>query len=430
MISASFIQTLLRQEEHSFDRTGSFREGQVLNGKVTKLFANQMAEVQVGNQRMIAQLEIPLVSGERYWFQVQPGEGKVHLKVLAPDGSTLMKESNTSLAVLLKQFNLPHTKENLGVLSFFLKEELPITKDSIQAASRLLAGTKDFQEGLQAIKQILLRQLPMTKDVFSAMKAALKNDSFSSLISELTTFLNETPKTISGQQVLSAFNNTVEGTDVHWEDGGEVLKHLKSLVKTIGLSYEQDLNLAFRDSDPLALQKLETLKSLLIRFVNEKPSKRVADVSEQLLNKITGLQLLSQEVGPIQQFVVQLPLTFLHKSTDLTVQWSGRKKDNGQIDPDYCRVLFYLDLEYLQEVLVDMQIQNRILRVTVMNDTENIQALAAPFIDSLRKNLDQLNYYLSSISFHHSNEQKDHEGKTALQILSHANPYNGVDIKI
>ena len=27
------------------------------------------------------------------------------------------------------------------------------------------------------------------------------------------------------------------------------------------------------------------------------------------------------------------------------MQWSGRKKENGQIDPSFCRVLFYLELE-------------------------------------------------------------------------------------
>ncbi|AMM92442.1 hypothetical protein UP17_07685 [Peribacillus simplex] len=63
--------------------TASLKNGQILFGKVNKVFANQTAEVQIGHQKMIAALDIPLRAGERYWFQIQPpNEGKVVLKAL------------------------------------------------------------------------------------------------------------------------------------------------------------------------------------------------------------------------------------------------------------------------------------------------------------------------------------------------------------
>lgn len=56
----------------------SWKNGQILFGKVNKVFPNQTAEVQIGHQKMIATLDIPLRTGKRYWFQVQqPNEGKV-----------------------------------------------------------------------------------------------------------------------------------------------------------------------------------------------------------------------------------------------------------------------------------------------------------------------------------------------------------------
>jgi hypothetical protein len=54
----------------------SLKNGQILIGKVNKVFPDQTAEVQIGHQKMIANLEIPLRTGERYWFQVKhPIEG-------------------------------------------------------------------------------------------------------------------------------------------------------------------------------------------------------------------------------------------------------------------------------------------------------------------------------------------------------------------
>jgi len=67
--------------------TASLKNGQILFGKANKVFPNQTAEVQSGHQKMIATLDIPLRTGEKYWFQVQhPIEGKVVLKALdTPD---------------------------------------------------------------------------------------------------------------------------------------------------------------------------------------------------------------------------------------------------------------------------------------------------------------------------------------------------------
>ena len=96
--------------------------------------------------------------------------------------------------------------------------------------------------------------------------------------------------------------------------------------------------------------------------------------AEKLLDKITGLQLLGQESGPILQQVVQIPLHIQNKMVDLTLQWNGRRKENSnEIDPAFCRVLFYLELETLQDTFVDMQVQNRIIKITVMNENQNLK---------------------------------------------------------
>ena len=152
---------------------------------------------------------------------------------------------------------------------------------------------------------------------------------------------------------------------------------------------------------------MKQLKPLLIDFLNENPTGSAKEVAEKMLHKITGLQLFAQESGPIQQFVVQLPLSIWEKQMDVTIQWSGRKKENGQIDPSFCRVLFYLELENLHDTIVDMQVQNRILKITVMNENEYLKQLAEPFIKELKENLKRMNYTLSTVDFTHPVDQKN-----------------------
>jgi hypothetical protein len=159
----------------------NFRAGQVFQGKVLKLFPNQTAEVQVGSQKVIAQLEIPLSAGERYWFQVQQGEGQVHLKVLTEGKGT----GNANLEGLLKQFSIPETKTSIAILRFFLSEQLPITKESISMATSLLQGKTMTKEDLEAIKQLISRELPLTKATFDAVRSTIKSPSFHAVITSL-----------------------------------------------------------------------------------------------------------------------------------------------------------------------------------------------------------------------------------------------------
>lgn len=61
--------------------TASFKNGQILLGKVNKVFLNQTAEVQFDYQKMVATLDIPLRTGVKYWFQVQQSiEGSCRVK--------------------------------------------------------------------------------------------------------------------------------------------------------------------------------------------------------------------------------------------------------------------------------------------------------------------------------------------------------------
>lgn len=633
-------QTILSQGKTSENRTLSFRTGQIFSGKVLKLYPNQIAEVQVGSQKIIAHLETPLSVSDRHWFQVQAGEGKIHLRVL----ETLNENGKSpSIESLLKQFNLPISKDNLSVMQLFLKEQFPVTKDSIVTASEWLKQSDSLQDGLQVIKLMLSKQLPFTKDVFLSLSTVIKNESLSTLLTNLQTqlmseqtanhsekllsllneitmtekekvnnlgfakitsewltsgnnsniafkllqnlgfisktatneetvnqlmakwlnnerqisslhngktpfepqllndinnqnnmgnregfilsvvklmnhlkntpdiniqnnYLNEWQKISSGvranqltvpldesrllslekeifralfidsspslsknialslpssnlsvetgfkqleqafslshstlskalsneeQVLLTKIRDEIQIETVRWDDSIAVKEHMKALIKGLGLNYEHELANLLKQQNGESIAKLEALKPLLMQLLKEEVAVPIKEAAEKLMLKITGYQVLSQEAGPIQQYVFQIPLSFWEKKTDLTMQWSGRKTADGKIDSNFCRVLFYLDLDYLHETIIDLQVQNRIMNLAIINERTDLKSLATPFILHLKEGLANLNYQLSSVTFEQPVEQKQlDEVNDVLSTMIVPNTVSGVDYRI
>jgi hypothetical protein len=615
-------------------KTASLRPGQIINGKIIKLFPEQIAEIQIGNQKMIAQLETPLSANERYWFQVQPGEGKVRLKVIAT-GSEEGKQSE-SLSRILGEFSLPANKENLELVRFFLKEQLPVSREILQQASEWLKSASPRSSGLEAIHMILTRGLPVSEATFSALYTANKEPSITLLMENLLQAIDQESNTetmskikhllnelVPSNQSLAARHvlgeiaatwlkgNDTEGqaafkllqqaagfpaqesenmvlqqmlsnlksdkilkeeipSEVHFakkviallekgemtvakqlidsiikkEPAGTIMKNgqitelveplrqlfadspvkeadqqeglqafkqliamvlagnadsesgikwlsillpgkesfssvgaellkaagnaemsgltsqqiellrkainnaeqgmalsdgesailttekIKSFLSSLGLSYERELAEAFKGSLEDKAPPAESLKPHLIRLLNENTPHTVKDAAEQLLNKITGFQLLSQEIGPIQQLIVQMPFIMGGKMSEVTVQWSGQKTEDGKINADFCRVLFYLKLEHLDDMIVDMQVQNRIMSMQVINQHPSLKTVADQLLPLLKNKLAEVNYHLSAVNFSVPGVPKPNGEHKKLADLYSKKDYSRVDIKI
>ncbi|GLB59366.1 hypothetical protein [Cytobacillus sp. NCCP-133] len=634
MKPSEMIQTLITKGLNHSGKSISLRPGQIVHGKITKLFPNQTAEVQLGSHKVIAQLETPLSANSRYWFKVQPGEGMLRLKVIGSEAKT---DIPSSIDNLLSQLSLPQSKENKGLVLFFLKEQLPITGEILQLVSSWLKDSESYEEGLDSVKELIVRQLPLTKEIFSSVSSAIKGDSLSVLMEKLLQQLKQIDLSPRGQKVSNllceltkpaqeksgesaavklvaewlfpksdahshaAFNilkalklvpgdasesaallkamngllsnngslnkppvietvkellqsnstgnrkdfilnmaklssligrnqapasgmrliNEIQrmmletrigqnsfpaeekriqsiikrtlllnrisiegeqglrhslifgetalkqssrmlgtfmaGENTSWDeelqsqerallddvknsgradsrylnDQQSIKSQLKSLIHALGLSYEHELTMLLKQPEGDVLGRLNTLKPLLIGLLNEEIPQSSIDAAEKLLHKITGFQALSQESGPQQHLVFQLPIALWGKVTDLTMQWSGRKTDKGQIDPSYCRVLFYLNLEHLNETVVDLHVQNRVINITIINESETLKVQSAPYIASLKENLDKLSYKMSSISFQKpdSNNSPAGIGKQ-LPAFVQSSQTTGVDLKV
>ncbi|MGG3889048.1 hypothetical protein [Metabacillus fastidiosus] len=180
-------------------------------------------------------------------------------------------------------------------------------------------------------------------------------------------------------------------------------------------------------------ENLNGLKQMLIAAQKDVQIPAVREQIEQLILRLNGNTLLHQDNGPTQQIITQIPLNLGTHETDLTIQWNGQKRADGTIDPNYCRILFYLELLYLEEVMIDVHIQNRVLTISVLNNNEYLDGLVKMQTDSLKESLLEMNYQLSSIKVRPFTKEKDEEKVklTRPQVYPKTNGYTGgVDITI
>ncbi|MGE8204099.1 hypothetical protein ACQKP0_06000 [Heyndrickxia sp. NPDC080065] len=424
MLSSS-IQSISKLDLMQIPNRLEFRTGEIFLGNIKKIYPNQTARVNIGNQMIIAKLEVPLVSGDSYWFQVLAKEGEILLKMLSP----YSKEEQTNLPIL-KQLALPNNSIYKELISFIEKEQIPLTKENIEKAGHLIEKNTNLKEGLEAIKIMNQKDFPLSESIYKSLFEALKPQiSTQSLLHILEGELQLEPKTQTVQSLLTAIqtleNTQLESNTKEPDFRQHVLTLLKGVTRNIGLFYEAEI-LSYKESEVSIENRI---KPLLLKYIQEDPkSIESKEVAEQLINKWNGQQLLSAPTNPIQHLVYQLPLQLFGYQTELSLQWSGKRLDDGKIDPNYCHVLFYLELEHLKETIIDMKVQNRIVSIKIININEQLQAISHSFIPKLKEGLKELNYFLSSVQFESSiNNTKMLQGSGSNSI---SNQYSGVDFRI
>ncbi|MCM3110170.1 hypothetical protein [Lederbergia lenta] len=517
------IQTVLRNmlSHHETKISGqlSFKPGQIFYGTVQKLFPNQHAEIQVGAHKMMAKLEVPLVSGNGYWLQVTSGEVETRLKLLTSGTDSVLKDNGTQ--VLLKQLSLPDDKKNQVLARFLMNEQIPLSKEEMRRASQFLKQTGDIDGALNTIKLMKEKQMPMNEEVFRSLMTVGKESSTNQLIQSLQTALtSESEISSSGKEILTLLNSwqkeslTQRGHQLFREilqatgeqsapaqkmimqsllqklniSSGSIDQRIIELaIQKLGLyakfmqsgtevvhfpnelqSFVQSLSVAEKEAiqqlvataekqykGEAALQQLkqslqrtglfyegeifqersrdilESLKPLLVKYVQETSSTAVngsRDNAEQLLMRFNGQQLLSFENGPVQQILYEIPIQLGKYQTELTMQWEGKRTSDGQIDPDFCRIIFYLELEHLKETVVEMQVQNRVVTVNIINESPGIKSIAESLVPTLKTGLEQMKYQLSAVHFKQPETNIKQPTKKGYYQSQHS--YTGVDIRI
>ncbi|MDN4494227.1 hypothetical protein [Ureibacillus aquaedulcis] len=292
------------------------------------------------------------------------------------DQSNLSQEQKTQLLQLVSRFEaLPKSPATIELFAKQLHEQLVkafATQTQQQPTNNSTVNTSHHEQLLSLIKPEAAN--PQVAQSTFINLARIAGESSSSTV--------QTMQLQADAEVMSSL------------DGKMMEQAIKTVLKGLGMSYEAGLNNKMSDIQELA----QSLKPQLLSLIQDAQTpSTVREAADNILARLNGMQLSSGENGHQHQLVMQIPLQFLGKQTEATLQWNGRMKENGKIDANYARVLFYLNMEALEETMVDMQVQNRIVTIHLYNNQPQLEALAGPLKETLKKGLLDKNYQLSGL---------------------------------
>ncbi len=318
----------------------------------------------------------------------------------------LTAEQKTQLQQLADRFTqLPQNKQAIEIFTKQFQAQL-LKAYSDNSADRMFTTN---HEGLSTKDQIL--SLLNSKLVWQNNESLLRG-----IVKEAA---NSSHATV--QSMLTQADAQVQSSI----DSKAMEQAIKTVLKGLGVSYEATLN-NNKATDMQAVA--QQLKPQLLALIHDSStSSALRDSAELLMARMNGMQLLSGENGHQHQLVMQVPLDFFGKRFDATLQWNGRMKEDGKIDANYARVLFYLQMESLNETVIDMQVQNRIVTVTVFNENTDLTQLADPLKQSLKNGLADKKYQLSGVFI---KQFEKNEVKATQELKEDHDDYSGVDFRV
>ncbi|RBW67534.1 hypothetical protein [Bacillus taeanensis] len=417
----------------------SLSEGQLFVGKVTKLFSGGFAQLEAVNMKLTAKLEIPLSAGKSYLFQVEKLDEMPHLKLVEARGAFSSYNDATIISkVILRQLSLSSSGQNIQFVRRLLDEGLPISKSLLTSSIQWFNNGEITTHEMAAVKTLVQHQLPLTEQTFKAILILFSKESLTSLLTDLSRVIEEAePSSVNVEkvqqvirQLLELTRNVKEELAVNDSKGPQSSPFLllKQLIHLLGVNYENAVHrfsLQTMSSKNFE-EELHTLKPLLLNILNEESSSPLKMMAEQVVNRLTGIQLANYE-DFLQTILFQIPFGDKTLNQDAVIQWQDKKK-NGKIDADFCRILFHLTLKNLKETVVDVQVQNRIVSIQIYTEHKMAVETVNVLSGLLKKQLANFNYHLSHVKFVEPVKKKSFHSPSLHEKLFHS--YKGVDIQV
>lgn len=367
----------------------TFQVGDIIYGKIEKINEGRMATVRIGSHTLTAELQSPVKEGGTYTFHVQK-TSPLELKILQHTAKLTDEES------VIRHFRLPMNEQTKALVRWMMDESFSFKKNDMALIRQWLqtGGEKE----VQAVKWLFMHNLPFHDDTFRAM-VALQHDE----------------PLYEQQLMLAAMIDRL-----HPEGALATLSsHLRHMPTLSSFSPEQIHQLL----EETMKQHDEWL--VLLQSAAEEATGELKEEIISLLERIKAYQLLSTSDTPLQHIFIQFPLLIGTHATDVTIQWRGKQRENGKIDPDYCRILFYLTMATLKETVVDVHIQQRIVHMIIMNDTPHVALYVSALEPSLKEKLAQHGYTLSAVHVKPSKRTT-----SSKRLLVEPFSYKGVDYRV
>ncbi|MBD8068316.1 hypothetical protein [Bacillus sp. PS06] len=346
------------------------------------------------------------------------GEGNQSTK----QGQTIANKVSTES--IIRQANLPNTTLNREVISTLLKENLPLTNSELPIILNWIEEVDDIPRAIETIKVVIRGENPINRTNLAGIYAFFDKEQLSAQLVKLQQLLTDHPlkteenvaKLIMKLEEITQFN-PIERMMTKNQKG---FQFIYEIMRNFGLVSQVD-----------EIDSENTLKTLLQTALSEfKGDIKVSEQMERIVHRLYGMQQFTQEQGHIQQVLLQLPLKIGDFHTDLTLQWSGKKNNKGQIDPEFCQVLFYLNLEQLGDTVIDMKIQQRVLSLTIYNKFNEIDEIMSQLKPMLKQGLESHGYHLSQIRYCTPVQEEDRINTVLSTNHLFTADLSSVDVKI
>ncbi|QWS52017.1 glycosyltransferase [Bacillus safensis] len=263
------------------------------------------------------------------------------------------------------------------------KEELQIPPQQIE---RILASL--MKQGADGQQEPNLKQL--TALLHGLQQAGSQPDAKAAVLQKEFPFLSK--------REAKALAQVVQQTEPTLSNKTDVLDLLMTMKKAIGVRDEIGmLKLLEKGSQDVKSQELHQLKLTLNDVRQADLPEPVKKEVDQLFHRLNGQLFVQQENQTVSQMMISYPLFSKHSVQDLTFILKGHKKKDGSIDISQCRLMFYLNMENLEETLIDCTIQQKVMSITVETAHE-LQGTINPMIPAVRENLNALGYSLTGIT--------------------------------
>ncbi|SDL74624.1 hypothetical protein [Sediminibacillus halophilus] len=337
------------------------------------------------------------------------------------------------------------------------EESHQLIKELHQLQQMQLTLSKSFQELLVSLTDLAENQVkgelpPLEKQKMASLQTQLlKSDFLSSIPTHLPQkyvdairqlIVNEVPNrenidavrqvidrqlpTPSANVLLQLLSDSIEGQTLLLSDPKQYfLRKLGQVFHFSGINHEHNL---LKDQIAETSIKEQTLKSILLQSFSDSGSKLTEKV-DGLLHYLNGLQLTHhQETVNTVQVNLMLPGDHIGIKNDIQIDFEGNKDETGKINPDFCHIVFYLELEKLKETVIDMQVQKRMVRITVFNEHQQLETLFPLLKPELQEGLEKLDYHLTSVQWKAFEESDTSSPVQAAQ--TELDRTQGVDFRI
>lgn len=283
--------------------------------------------------------------------------------------------------------------------NFMLYTDMATEKKLMNASSQLADAKKLLAKGNAegAGKIVLEVKNMMEKLIFKPSDVRVKH------------FVSDELLNIEKPSLSERFIHSVEHS-VQGMKQEPSARHTLEYLRSMGLTYdaEQAHSLVSKGKGQEDLN--HSMKSVLLKLVDTNSSESMSKSAENLLQQITGQQLLCKnDYTGFQSMMFSIPYLLKDQLENVKV-FINSKSNSEKIDWENCSLYFLLETKKIGDLGILLTSNDRNLSFTLKNDRLGFKEKVEPLAVKVKERLTQMGYSIGNIQFTRLTSSDTHEG--------------------